>query len=160
MKIAALALLFAAPAAAFDCHTALVLALDASDSVDEEEATLQRRGIATALRDPQVVDALTPGDGFGALFMAFEWTDPGQTQMIADWTVLDSRDAVAGLASVFEQPTFSHMSGQTGIGAALEFAADAHHRAPVTCGRRVIDVSGAVQPRPLIAVHAVYSRST
>ena len=84
--IAAILILFAAPAAAFECHTALILALDASDSVDPEEADLQRRGIATALRDPDVAAALNPAEGYGALFMAFEWTNPGETQMIADWT--------------------------------------------------------------------------
>ena len=140
--VAALTLLFAAPTAAFECHTALILALDASDSVDPQEADLQRKGIATALRDDEVISALVPTDGYGALFMAFEWTDPGETQMIAEWTVLDSREAVAGLASVFERPVRAYMNGQTGIGAALEFAANAHRRAPVRCGRRVIDVSG------------------
>ena len=50
--------LLAAPAAAFECHTALVLALDASDSVDPREADLQRRGIAQALRDPAVSERI------------------------------------------------------------------------------------------------------
>ena len=140
--IAAILILFAAPAAAFECHTALILALDASDSVDPEEADLQRRGIATALRDPDVAAALNPAEGYGALFMAFEWTNPGETQMIADWTKLDGPEAITTLIARFERPVRAYMNGQTGIGAALEFAANAHRRAPVRCGRRVIDVSG------------------
>ena len=140
--IAAILILFAAPAAAFECHTALILALDASDSVDPEEADLQRRGIATALRDPDVAAALNPAEGYGALFMAFEWTNPGETQMIADWTKLDGPEAIAALIARFERPVRAYMNGQTGVGAALEFAAQAHRQAPVRCGRKVIDVSG------------------
>ncbi len=131
-----------AQAAEFECHVALVLALDASDSVDPAEADLQRRGIALALRDPEVQDALTPSEGFGALLMAFEWADPGETQLIADWTALDSRRAISALAERFERPVRAYMNGQTGIGSALEFAANAHRSAPVSCGRRIIDVSG------------------
>lgn len=137
-----LLLLAAGPAAAFECHTALVLALDASDSVDPEEADLQRRGIATALRDPEVQEALAPAEGYGALLMAFEWADPGETQLVADWTRLDSREAILAMAARFSRPVRAYMNGQTGIGSALEYAARAHQRAPDRCARRVIDVSG------------------
>ena len=118
-----LLLLAAGQAAAFECHTALVLALDASDSVDPEEADLQRRGIATALRDPEVQEALAPADGYGALLMAFEWADPGETQLVADWTRLDSREAILAMAARFSRPVRAYMNGQTGIGSALEYAA-------------------------------------
>ncbi|MEO0499556.1 MAG: DUF1194 domain-containing protein [Pseudomonadota bacterium] len=131
-----------APAYAFQCHTALVLALDASDSVDPVEADLQRSGIAGALLDPEVMEALAPSEGFGALLMAFEWADPGETQIIAPWTILDSPAAIHAFAAKLGQLPSVYMSGQTGLGAALEFAAKAHGEAPAACARRVIDVSG------------------
>lgn len=141
--IAALAGLAAGPeAAARDCHVALVLALDASDSVDPAEADLQRSGVAYALSDPEVMEALAPFEGRGALVMAFEWADPGETQVLADWAFLDGPDAIRAFATRLTGYPSVYMSGQTGIGAALQFAAEAHVTAPVACARKVIDVSG------------------
>lgn len=140
--LAAALTLFSAPAAAFECHTALVLALDASDSVVPSEADLQRRGIATALRDPEVRDAIAPAEGYGTMVMAFEWSDPGRVQVLARWTKLDGPEAIDALAYRFDNAVSAYLNGQTGLGAALDYAAEAHDNAPVACARRVIDVSG------------------
>lgn len=129
-------------ASAFTCHVALVLALDASDSVDRREADLQRRGLAEALKDPEVMAALTPYPGHGALLMAFEWADPGARRVIVEWAALDGAAAIFGIAAKLEIPPPVQMTGQTGLGAALDFAVAAHARAPADCARKVIDVSG------------------
>ncbi|MDG1209281.1 MAG: DUF1194 domain-containing protein, partial [Paracoccaceae bacterium] len=63
-------------ARAAECHAALVLALDLSDSVDAHEADLQRKGLAAALRDDAVRAAIMPRPGLGAALMAFEWNNP------------------------------------------------------------------------------------
>lgn len=138
----AAALLSAAPATASECHVALALALDASDSVDPVEADLQREGVAFALSDPEVMDALSPSPDRVALVMVFEWADPGETQVLARWTRLDGPDTIAALAARIRSAPSVYMSGQTGIGAALEFAVEAHRNAPLACARKVIDVSG------------------
>ncbi|MHA1108282.1 MAG: DUF1194 domain-containing protein, partial [Alphaproteobacteria bacterium] len=39
----------------------LVLAIDVSGSIDEEEARLQRDGYVAAIKDPKVVAAITGG---------------------------------------------------------------------------------------------------
>lgn len=142
MALPAVLCLVPLAAQAFTCHVALVLALDASDSVDPREADLQRNGIASALKDPEVMEALAPAPGFGALVMAFEWADPGEQQIIADWTALDGAAAILAFAARLESLPPVYMAGQTGVGAALEFAVAAHDRAPETCARKVIDVSG------------------
>ena len=137
-------LLLAAPARALDCHTALVLALDASDSVDPAEAELQRMGIAAALRDPAVQSAIAPGPGAGAGIMlhVFEWSDPGETLTLAEWTWLDSAEAAEALAAEIDARPNTYLLGQTGIGAAMERAVRQLDIAGVECVRRVIDVSG------------------
>lgn len=139
---AALTALGPTPAAAFDCHVALVLALDASDSVDPREADLQRRGVALALRDPAVRAAFTPGPGVGAMLMVFEWADPGEVQTLLPWSRLDGPAALDAAAARMEALPSVYMAGQTGIGAALDHAARAFDRAGAACARRVIDVSG------------------
>lgn len=132
----------AGSAPAFECHVALVLALDASDSVDPAEADLQRQGVARALTDPEVMEALAPSPGFGALVTAFEWADPGETQLLFPWTRLDGPAAIQAVAARLGALPSVYMSGQTGLGAALHFAVEALADAPAACARQVIDVSG------------------
>lgn len=59
----------------------LVLAIDISGSVDEEEAALQREGYVAALTNPRVVAAMGGGP-FGAIAVTYvEWA--GRT--ISGW---------------------------------------------------------------------------
>src|SRR5690242_20124077 len=52
---------------------ALVLAVDVSRSIDEEEARLQREGYRNAMADPAVIAAITGGT-LGAIGVAYlEW---------------------------------------------------------------------------------------
>lgn len=133
---------FAALATTFQCHTALVLALDASRSVDEREHRLQRSGLADALRDPGIRAALVPAQGVEAIAMAFEWSDPGSETVLAPWSVLDSAEAVDRFAAKLEQGPDLKPRRKTGIGPAMRFAAAARATAPYTCARYVVDISG------------------
>lgn len=138
----ALSALLATPVAAFECRVSLILALDASDSVDPEEADLQRGGLASALTDPEVMEALAPSADFGAYAMVFEWSGVSNQQIIANWTRLDSHDSIRAFAAKLTDWPAVYMNGQTAIGDALDFAAQAQTRLPIPCARRVIDVSG------------------
>ncbi|MEM7547354.1 MAG: DUF1194 domain-containing protein [Pseudomonadota bacterium] len=136
------AALIATPAAAFECHVSLVLALDASDSVDPAEADLQRGGLAAALTDPAVMAALAPSEDYGSYVMVFEWAGVGDQQIVADWTRLHDEASIRAFASRMTRWPVVYMKGQTAIGDALEFAAKAQDRVPQLCARQVIDVSG------------------
>ncbi|MEO0499557.1 MAG: DUF1194 domain-containing protein [Pseudomonadota bacterium] len=132
----------AVSAAAFECHTALVLGLDASRSVDAGEHRLQREGLAAALMDPIIMDAIAPYEGLGVVAMAFEWSNPGDQVVIAPWTVLDGPAAIEAFAgSILSGPSIERR-WRTGIGAAMRFAADQVKKAPADCRRRVVDISG------------------
>lgn len=140
--LVALALLLApVTARAANCHAALVLALDLSDSVDAHEADLQRKGLAAALRDDAVRAAIMPRAGLGAALMAFEWNNPSMQQVIAPWRLLSSDTAIDAFAKQLEADPPQRLQGQTGIGAAIRFAARAFADAP-PCERRLIDISG------------------
>ena len=69
--ISLLLALWAAPAGA--CALALAFALDISVSVDRAEYGLQRDGLAAALLDPEVSQALLAQPG-GVALMAYEWS--------------------------------------------------------------------------------------
>lgn len=129
-------------AAGFECHTALVLGLDASRSVDARESRLQREGLAQALVSPEIIDAIAPYEGLGAVALAFEWSNPSDQLVLAPWTVLDGPEAIAAFAArIVEGPEIPRR-WKTGIGPAMRFAADAFALAPVPCFRRVVDISG------------------
>ncbi|MEL6792494.1 MAG: DUF1194 domain-containing protein, partial [Pseudomonadota bacterium] len=130
------------PAAAFQCHTALVMGLDASRSVDGRESRLQRQGLADALTSPEIMAAITPYEGAGIAAMAFEWSAPDDQSIIAQWRVLDSEGAIAVFAAEIVETPGVEERWKTGIGAAMGFAATAFREAPAECRRHVIDISG------------------
>lgn len=143
MRAAALALaLFATPAAAFECHTALILALDASKSVDPREYVIQRHGLADALKAPEIMAALSPAPGYGAYATAIEWSDPGEEALLAPWTRLDGPEAITAFAERLRKARGVTERNKTGLGQALIVAAAAARSAPGDCRRTVIDVSG------------------
>ncbi len=55
--------------------TALVVSVDVSNSVDENRYRLQMEGIAAALEDPGVIEAITNGPNGGILFSMVTWAD-------------------------------------------------------------------------------------
>ena len=68
----------------------LVLAVDVSRSIDEEEARLQREGYQAAMMDPQVVAAITGGPS-GAIAVAYlEWAGIQYQRVVIPWVRLGS----------------------------------------------------------------------
>lgn len=122
------------------CSLALVLAQDVSSSVDAGEHNFQSRGLASALTDPEVVEAiLTVG---GIWISAFEWS--GRTNQIVhvDWTYLDSPAAIGRVARTIAAAPRGHADYPTSLGYALGFAAVHLRKVPERCARQVVDVAG------------------
>jgi Protein of unknown function (DUF1194) len=67
----------APPAAAEEAavDTALIVSVDVSNSVDSDRYKLQMEGIAKALEDPGVIDAIASGPNGGILFSMMTWSD-------------------------------------------------------------------------------------
>lgn len=130
----------ASPAAEDSCPLALVLALDASSSIDASEDRLQLDGLASALLDDTVRAAIL--DLGGVLMTAFEWSGTQQQVTIADWTFLDDGAAIAGFAGRIAAHRRTYHEYPTAVGYALGNAAVRLNNAPLACVRNVIDVSG------------------
>lgn len=74
----------------------LVLALDASASVDRQEFALQVEGLAQAFRDPEVQRAVEDLKPLGAAIAVVQWGAPGETRVVLPFTHLENgRDAKA-----------------------------------------------------------------
>ncbi len=120
----------------------LVLAVDASSSVDEREFELQRLGIAGALIDPAVIraiESLAPG---GVAITLVQWSGAGVHQQAVGWTRLGDALGAARLATRIAEMPRAVTGGATAIGDALVFALDLLEGNGFDGARRIIDISG------------------
>ena len=74
--------------------TALVIAVDVSQSVDDSRYKLQMDGIASALEDSSVIAAITGGINGKIIVSLIAWSDSAET-MLPWQTIESSADAVA-----------------------------------------------------------------
>jgi hypothetical protein len=79
-----------------EVDTALIVAIDVSNSVDANRYKLQMEGIAQALEDPRVIQAIVGGAKGGILFSLVTWSD--QPTVNLPWTHIAS-EADAKLAA-------------------------------------------------------------
>ncbi len=76
--------------------TALMVSVDVSNSVDAERYQLQMEGIAKALEDPSVVEAIVGGPNGGILFSMVTWAD--RPTIALPWTRISSKEEAAAVA--------------------------------------------------------------
>jgi hypothetical protein len=128
-----------APVTAVDLQ--LVLSVDVSRSIDEDEARLQREGYRTAMTDPQVVAAITNGS-LGAIAIAYvEWAAYTVQTLVLPWTrVAGAGDPASWAARLAASPRQS--MSWTSLSGALRFSRSVLQSCPWEGTRRVIDVSG------------------
>ena len=129
----------AAPQTAVDLE--LLLAVDASGSVDEREFDLQTRGLAEAFRDPEVSAALAAYAPGGAALGLMQWSGRGQQVLAVDWTLVRDRAAAHAFADAIAGAG-RRVLGETAIADALASAIDQLERNRFRGARRVIDLSG------------------
>ncbi|MGF1502452.1 MAG: DUF1194 domain-containing protein [Paracoccaceae bacterium] len=134
------ATLVTAPVSARACAVSLVFALDISASVDADEYRLQRDGLAAALLDPGVRQAIAAQEG-GVAFLAFEWSGRYQQDIMAGWSRIRSEAELEAFAGAIRAHSRRYSEFPTAIGYALGHAARLMQEAP-PCARRVIDISG------------------
>ncbi|MEO1492871.1 MAG: DUF1194 domain-containing protein [Pseudomonadota bacterium] len=131
---------WAAPAQAV-CKVALNLGLDISSSVNSAEYRLQIEGLAYALETEEVIDAILTPEGAHIVAAVYEWSGYSQQDIVLDWTVLDSPEAVRAFAARLRGHQRVYADFATALGKAVEFGAKMFATAP-PCARRVLDISG------------------
>jgi hypothetical protein len=120
----------------------LVLAVDSSGSIDEDEAHLQRGGWASAITHPHVVGAIRSGRHGAVAVMFLEWAAPGCETVSVPWTRLTDAASAQAFANAIMAALRVHCPGGNAIGDAVAFAAQEIHGNAFRGERRVIDVSG------------------
>lgn len=127
------------PASEVDC--VLVLAVDISQSMDEEEQQVQRRGYVEAITSSEVMEAIRMGPTGRIAVTYVEWGGIGEQYVVADWQVIDGPDSAAHFAEEVQSAPLRQVQ-RTAIGDALLFSAAHIETAPFDGLRRVIDISG------------------
>jgi hypothetical protein len=119
----------------------LVLAADISTSMDLEEAALQRRGFALAIRHPHVIEAIQSGP-LGRIAIAYmEWASDHYQNILVDWTEVGDEKSAAAFAEAVERSPLMGLDW-TSISTAITYAARRFEGNGFYAHRRIIDISG------------------
>jgi len=140
--LACFVLCFGTPAAAArPVDLALVLAVDASRSIDDEEYRIQREGYATAFESRAVIEAIESGT-IGAIAVTYvEWSGSGRQRQLVPWAIVSDPDTALAFAEAIRRAprTFADF---TAIGSAIDFSAQLLEDGAFATPRRTIDISG------------------
>jgi hypothetical protein len=160
LAAAATAALAPAARAADPVDVALVLAADASGSIDATEFRLQKEGIAEAVGDARVLAAIRSGP-IGRIAVAYvEWGAPGGAVTVVPWTIIAGAEGASSFARALLAAPRSVQSWNA-IGDAIDHAVALLEASPFEATRKVIDISGdagdmrSLRPAPLARDAAV-----
>jgi uncharacterized protein DUF1194 len=120
----------------------LVLAVDASGSVNQYRFELQKQGYAAAFRNPRVIKAIRSGIAGAIAVTVVQWTGPDMQSQVIDWTVIHDEASANKFAAAIEDTPRQLFSGGTSISGAIDYCAALLLKSRFRETRRVIDVSG------------------
>lgn len=120
----------------------LVLAVDASGSVNATRFELQQRGYAAAFRHPSVLRAIQSGASGKIAVTMMQWTGPALQVQVVPWQVIASESDMEAFASAIDGASRRLFSGGTSLSGAIDHGAKLLAECPHTAPRSVIDISG------------------
>jgi hypothetical protein len=119
----------------------LVLAVDISLSMDDEEQRLQRDGFIAAIRHPDVIAAIRDGLNGRIALTYLEWAGTASQEVLVPWSLIDGKEAAEAFA---EKLAAIPLRGahRTSISGALQFSRVLFEGSGFRGPRQVVDVSG------------------
>jgi uncharacterized protein DUF1194 len=121
----------------------LILAVDASGSVDQRRFDLQKRGYAAAFRNPRVLRAVRSAGPAGAIAVTMvQWTGPLLQVQVVPWTLIKDEASTQAFAAAIEEAPRQLFSGGTSISGAIDHAVKLFPTSPYAGTRRIVDISG------------------
>ena len=131
-----------APAAGPPVDLALVLAVDASGSVNQTRFELQKHGYAQDLRSREVIQAITAGADHAIAVAMVQWTGPSLHVQVIEWTRVSDAASAQALADAIDATRRRLYGGGTSLSGAIDTGAAILAASPFRATRRVIDISG------------------
>jgi len=131
----------AAPFHSNDTDLALVLAVDASSSIDDVELAIQLRGIASAFRDAATIEAIKAGPTGRIDVVLILWSEGIEQADRSEWARIGCESDALAFADRIE--TFSRrVRGSTSVGSAIMASVALLRERAQGAGRLSIDISG------------------
>lgn len=120
------------------CETALLLAIDVSNSIDVAEYRLQTDGLADALRDPEIIDALVQGQ---VALAVVQWSGVDRQELTIPWERMTSPTDVELFSNRARVMPRAFVMSDTAPAEAITFSISQFDSVR-DCRRHIIDVSG------------------
>src|ERR671930_2225757 len=120
----------------------LVLAVDASGSVDQRRFELQKQGYVAAFRDPRVLHAIQSGATQAIAVTMVQWTGPALQLQVLPWTLLNDAATAQAFATAIRATPRRLFSGGTPLSGVIDYAVPLLLKSQLKGTRRVIDISG------------------
>ncbi len=120
----------------------LVLAVDASGSVDDDRFELQKQGYAKAFLNPRVLNAIHNGNEGAIAVTMVQWTGPTLHVVMVPWTVIRDQRTAQAVAALIAAAPRQIFGGGTSLSGAIDFSVILLNASPYRGERRVIDISG------------------
>jgi hypothetical protein len=120
----------------------LVLAVDASGSVNHTRFELQKHGYAAAFRHPQVLRAIMSGGQQAIAVTMVQWTGPFLHAQVVPWTLIKDAASAQAFSDAIANSERELHGGGTSISGAIDQAMTLFPESPYKSQRRTIDISG------------------
>lgn len=120
----------------------LVLAVDCSRSIDDEEFALQVEGYAAAFRHPAVLRAIQSGERRAIAVTYVQWAGPFLQNQALGWTLISDGESAVEFAERFQAAPRAFQGGGTSLSGAIDFSRTLFPKSGFAGKRRVIDISG------------------
>lgn len=140
---------FSTTAQANEVDLELVLAMDGSNSISNQEYITQLQGTADAFRDPSIHAAITSGPIGKIAVTVMVWSDAAFPKLNSGWFLLDGERSSNAFAAIVERFRLTDDKkidigggGGTGIGAGVEEGLKLMRQNRYVGLRKVIDISG------------------
>jgi hypothetical protein len=141
IALIAIALLGAVPARAVPVDLELVLAVDCSGSIDNDEFMLQIRGYAEALTHPSVIRAIQSGTHRSIAVTYVQWSGPAIQSQAVGWMLIRDETSAQAFAAAMMSARRQIYGGGTSLSGAIDFSRPLFGRG-FEGTRRAIDISG------------------
>ena len=132
----------ATPARAVPVDITLVLAVDCSRSIDDDEFALQIQGYASALVHPSVLKAIQGGQRRAIAVTYVQWAGPLLQAQVLPWTLISDRESAEEFSERMVAAPRNFHGGGTSLSGIIDYARPMFAKSGFEGERRVVDISG------------------